>query len=102
MRIVASFPLVALAAGCAPTPPPADLEYSESDRDRKLVCDAQAVQSYVGKKIEGDTGETILLESGSARLRWSPPDSAWTMDYRLDRVNVRYDRAMTITDITCG
>ncbi len=58
--------------------------------------------AYVGQTIVGDTGEQILRKSGAARLRWGPPDSVWTMDYRADRVNVRYDRAMVITDVTCG
>ena len=41
-------------------------------------------------------------ESGAEVLRWGPPNSAWTMDYRTDRVNVRYDEARQITEITCG
>ena len=35
-------------------------------------------------------------------LRWGPPNAAWTMDYRQDRVNVRYDERMKIVEITCG
>ena len=47
-------------------------------------------------------GKAILAESGAEVLRWGPPNSAWTMDYREDRVNVRYDDEMKITEITCG
>jgi len=35
-------------------------------------------------------------------LRWGPPRSAMTMDFRQDRVTVAYDDAMIITHIACG
>ncbi|XUU60928.1 I78 family peptidase inhibitor [Erythrobacter sp. HA6-11] len=73
----------------------------EMDTDRKFLCAAESVQSYVGQNADRETGIAILKASGARILRWGAPDSAWTMDYREDRVNVRYDRAMTITDITC-
>lgn len=66
------------------------------------LCNAAPVQAYVGKTVSEELGQAIQTESGARRLRWGPPDSAWTMDFREDRVNVRYDRAMTITSITCG
>jgi hypothetical protein len=47
-------------------------------------------------------GTAILQESGAKLLRWGPPNSVWTMDYREDRVNIRYDENMTITYVTCG
>lgn len=50
----------------------------------------------------GETGARILSASKAKTLRWGPPNSAWTMDYRDDRVNVRYDASMVITGITCG
>ncbi|WP_232367400.1 I78 family peptidase inhibitor [Altererythrobacter lutimaris] len=74
----------------------------EMDTDRKFLCAADGVQSYVGQNADRETGMEILKASGARILRWGAPNSAWTMDYREDRVNVRYDRAMTITDITCG
>ncbi|WP_267903942.1 I78 family peptidase inhibitor [Qipengyuania aquimaris] len=65
-------------------------------------CDADAVQSHLGHEATSDMGAAILAESGARTLRWGPPDSAWTMDYREDRLNVRYDRDMKITAVTCG
>ena len=94
--------ITAVLAGCAPAPPPEDIHRSQSDAGTKFVCNAQNVQSFVGQMIRSATSEQILTQSGAASLRWGPPDSVWTMDYRADRVNVRYDRAMTIADITCG
>jgi hypothetical protein len=66
------------------------------------ACDAGAAVRMVGMQASEATGARILRFSGARSLRWGPPDSAWTMDYRPDRVNVRYDRDMRITEITCG
>ena len=60
------------------------------------------MQSYVGQQATGEVGEAILVASKAKTLRWGPPNSVWTMDYREDRVNVRYDERMTITAVTCG
>jgi hypothetical protein len=98
IRLIAPSVTVCLAlAGCAgsyATPEPA--------RPAPGTCDAVAVQSYLGQKASGETGAAILAGSKARALRWGPPNSAWTMDYREDRVNVRYDAGMTITAITCG
>lgn len=66
------------------------------------VCDAEAVQNYVGRPANSENAAAILSTSGARAFRWGPPNSAWTMDHRPDRVSVRYDEAMTITRITCG
>lgn len=66
------------------------------------TCDAAPAQYHVGHDATATMGAAILKDSGAQTLRWGPPDSAWTMDYREDRVNVRYDRDMKITEITCG
>lgn len=78
------------SAAAAPAPPAA------------ATCNADPVQSAIGQKASQATGAAILAGSGARTLRWGPPGGAWTMDYREDRVNVRYDEAMTITGITCG
>lgn len=85
-------------AACATT-------YGEDLPDASMSggnCNAAPAQDYVGQEATAATGTAILNESGARTLRWGPPNSAWTMDYREDRVNVRYDEARTITEITCG
>lgn len=67
-----------------------------------MMCKAESAQSQVGQKATQTVAAAILKDSGARTLRWGPPNGAWTMDYREDRVNVRYDEAMTITEITCG
>lgn len=67
-----------------------------------MVCNAAPAQYHVGHDATQQMGAAILKDSGARMLRWGPPQGAWTMDYREDRVNVRYDDNMKITDITCG
>ena len=47
-------------------------------------------------------GEDVLKTTGAKTLRWIPPNSAVTMDYRTDRVSVSYDDAAIVTSVTCG
>ena len=82
----------ALLAGCATT----------SGAPAAMACTADAAKSHIGHDATQAMGDAILKDSGARSLRWGPPGSAWTMDYREDRVNVRYDEKMKITDITCG
>lgn len=67
-----------------------------------MACNADPAQYHIGHDATQAMGTAILKDSGARTLRWGPPNSAWTMDYREDRVNVRYDEAMKITGITCG
>ena len=85
IAIAAALPLAACSSSEAPpesTPPPPEAE---------MTCNAEAVQSYVGQTV-----------NPARTLRWGPPRSAMTMDYRVDRVNVMYDDASKITQVTCG
>nr|WP_298898998.1 I78 family peptidase inhibitor [uncultured Altererythrobacter sp.] len=66
------------------------------------TCDASPAQYHVGHDATAEMGTAILNESGARTLRWGPPNTAWTMDYREDRVNVRYDEKMKITEVSCG
>jgi hypothetical protein len=66
------------------------------------ACAAQPAQVLVGQQASASTGSRAVTLTGARTLRWGPPNSAWTMDYRQDRVNVRYDEAMKITEVTCG
>lgn len=67
-----------------------------------MTCGAAPAQYHIGHDASQAMGAAILADSGARTLRWGPPNSAWTMDFRQDRVNVRYDGSMKITEITCG
>jgi hypothetical protein len=43
-----------------------------------------------------------MRASHAAVLRWAPPGSMLTMDYREDRVTVHLDAAGKVTEIKCG
>jgi uncharacterized protein YceK len=94
---------VAGLAGCATTmDDAAPDETGGGPEPQAMLCKADAAQRHVGQKASADVGAAILADSGARTLRWGPPNGAWTMDYRQDRVGVRYDEAMTIVDIACG
>jgi hypothetical protein len=65
-------------------------------------CSSEALASYVGQKVTTELGAELLAKSGARTLRWGPPGSAMTMDYREDRLTVSYDAEMVITRLSCG
>ncbi|MGB3167300.1 MAG: I78 family peptidase inhibitor [Alteraurantiacibacter sp.] len=66
------------------------------------TCNADAAQGQTGARATAEAGATMLAASGARQLRWAPPRSAMTMDYRADRLTVHYDDSFTITRIQCG
>ena len=65
-------------------------------------CNAEPAQLFVGQKADAASGLAIRQATGADELRWAPPRSALTMDFREGRVTVAYDDAMTITRLSCG
>lgn len=104
MRIVTSICGIAvLLSGCAAvagggsaTPPAAQENPGGGE------CDAAGVQGFVGQPASAETGATLLRLTGARSLRWVPPRTAVTMDYRFDRLTVSYDDNLIIERITCG
>lgn len=66
------------------------------------ACKADALQSHIGHIATEASGAVLLKESGARTLRWAPPNSALTMDYRPDRLTVGYDDSYKIISISCG
>jgi len=66
------------------------------------ICDASALQEHIGHTASEKSGAILLGLSGARALRWVPPRTAITMDYRPDRLTVGYDDDMKITRISCG
>lgn len=67
-----------------------------------FACAAESVQYAIGQKSSAELGSKLVAQSGSASLRWLPPHSMATMDYRADRLNVHYNDDMIITRVNCG
>ena len=65
-------------------------------------CDNAALNGFTGQKATAEVGAAILKASGAKVIRWVPPGSAVTMDFRADRLTVSYDAAMVITRASCG
>lgn len=85
----------AVLSGCATTTTGGDTAFGGK-------CNAEPAQRFVGEKVDVAHGQAIQKVAGAAILRWAPPRSALTMDFREERVTVAYDDAMVITMITCG
>jgi len=97
MRTIILTGAVMLAGGCA-----GQMGEPGAALPAQGLCDAQAAQPFLGETADEAIAAQILAQSGAHTLRWGPPGAAWTMDYRQTRVSVRYDDAMTITEISCG
>lgn len=65
-------------------------------------CDADAAQSLVGQPASRELAATAMRLSGARELRWIPPNSAVTMDYRPTRLNIEYDESSVVAAIRCG
>lgn len=90
-----------LLAACATTALP-----EEEDLQTRPVaqgeCDTDGVQDRIGERATAEMGGEVLRETGAETLRWIPPRSAVTMDFRPDRLNIEYDDSFIVTRIRCG
>ncbi|QTD56816.1 I78 family peptidase inhibitor [Parasphingorhabdus cellanae] len=66
------------------------------------VCKTDDLETLVGQKATAEIAAGALKQSGAKRLRWIAPDTAVTMDFRQDRLNIEYDDEMVITRVNCG
>jgi hypothetical protein len=73
-----------------------------AERAPPQECDASNVQEFVGQRATQDLGQLLMERTGAEVLRWGPPNSAMTMDYRVERLTVSYDADMIIEMISCG
>ncbi|MCL6250431.1 I78 family peptidase inhibitor [Altererythrobacter sp. KTW20L] len=88
-----------LLAGCATA---ADGNGELPVRGPDGECDASGVQDHIGHRASAEAGQTLLRLTGARTLRWVPPRTAVTMDFRPDRLTVSYDDNMMIERISCG
>jgi len=92
-----------LLAACAAEAPPADTGQPPIRGDTfGHVCGIAGTHRFIGKVGDGNAEAAIKAATHAAVLRWSPPGTMMTMDYRTDRVTVFLDSHRKITKITCG
>ena len=58
--------------------------------------------AFIGERATAETGAQMLATTGALTLRWVPPRTAVTLDFREDRLTVSYDDNMMITAAACG
>ena len=98
-------PLVALGlSACAN--PAQEAPYTTTPVPEKeaggVECSAESAQYAVGQKSSVGLATELMKKTGSKTLRWIPPRSMVTADFRFDRLNIVYDDAMVITQVSCG
>ncbi len=99
-RAPVSLAAIVLLAACSTLA--AEHEPELRAREPQEQCDAATVQEYVGQRASQELGAILLQRTGAQILRWVPPNSAVSMDYRPDRLTVSYDDNMMIERISCG
>jgi hypothetical protein len=87
----------AVLSACATSSPPE----SAPPARHPGQCKAEAGQHLIGSAASAETGAELLRLTGATTLRWVPPRTAVTMDFRADRLTVSYDDDMAITRISC-
>lgn len=101
IRTLIAFAAIPLLAGCVTAGAP-DTGAGTDRYEPQGKCDASAVQARLGAMATQELGAELQASSGARTLRWVPPRTAVTMDYRPDRLNVEYNDNMVITRISCG
>ena len=82
-------------AGCGGGKRPA----RPSDR---AACDVARLKVLVGRPASAVAAAEALRLSGARTIRWVGQDSAVTMDYRPDRLNVLLTGEKMVKRFTCG
>ena len=65
-------------------------------------CKPDALGDLVGKRASDARADVMQARSGARTLRWIAPDTAVTMDFRQDRLNVYVDSKGRIERFTCA
>jgi Peptidase inhibitor I78 family len=98
--------LLAMLALSACSNPEREAPYTTTPVPEKeaggFECSAVAAQYAVGQKTSVEIAQELIKKTGSHTVRWIPPRSGVTMDYRQDRLNIAYDDDMVITHVSCG
>ena len=99
MRIVLGAALLA-AAAC--TPVEMRGEAPASAAPVSTACKADSLGDLVGKRASDARADVMQTRSGAQTLRWIAPNTAVTMDFRADRLNVYVDAKGRIERFTCA
>ena len=94
-----------IPAACSTSPtstpleaPPAQLSAAEPAG----ACTSTGLERYIGQTATAETEAQLKAASGAKVVRMVGPDMAVTMDFRPDRLTVRYDANRRIISAACG
>ncbi|KQM65869.1 hypothetical protein ASE75_06485 [Sphingomonas sp. Leaf17] len=65
-------------------------------------CTTDALADLIGKRAKTALGSAAMQRSGAKAMRWLRPDSAMTMDYRTDRLNILLNETDMVIGFRCG
>ncbi|MNO87955.1 Peptidase inhibitor I78 family protein [compost metagenome] len=88
---------VALLAGCSSTDKQPETTVASADR-----CNAQPVQTLIGKPVSASLVDEAKRSSGAHVARVLNPNDPVTMDYNSLRLNIDVDAQQVIRQIHCG
>jgi hypothetical protein len=91
---------MAMTIGAGPPPAPPETYPVRGETGRR--CDAAKAKRLVGRKRSPRVEAEALRLSGAAIVRWIPPGTMVTMDYRADRLDLRVDGKGRILSVSCG
>jgi hypothetical protein len=86
-----------MAGGCMPKD-----EEIPTREDPRYTCNAAKLQTMIGQTRTQAMGPQAMRTAGARTLRWIEPGSAYTMDYRTDRLNIHVDARGRVTRVNCG
>jgi hypothetical protein len=66
------------------------------------ACNADSLGDLVGKRASDARADVMQTRSGARTLRWIAPNTAVTMDFQSDRLNVYVDAKGRIERFTCA
>ena len=90
-----------LLAACATQPPPAPEEPPVMGQSGSL-CRSGDYSRFHGRSRSDALEAELKRASGAQVIRWVPPGTMVTMDYREDRMTVKLDAQNRILSASCG
>lgn len=108
IKQIGSFTLIWILTACAMpadnvrTPKPIASDSVSIEEAGGFLCSAQSTNALLGQKATAELGLQAMNLSGAEILRWVPPRTPITKDYRNNRINIFYDDGLIVTNIYCG
>lgn len=84
------------------TPVVEDDNFVQVAQEAAMVCEAEILQNKIGQRLDNFLEADLMAEARAKAIRIGRPGTAFTMDYREDRLNVIVDAKGVITQIYCG